>query len=111
MSTPFNILTLFAVTALVEMCVLRAWSKRRGYLFCVMLVAAISGILWTVFYFNYLEVANGPSLPRPANTTPNVGSGDDWMIVMFFIYAVIIGAVAMIPAGITALIYGLFRKD
>jgi hypothetical protein len=101
---------MFVITTLVELCALRLWSRRRGFAFCVTVVAAVSGIFWTGFFFTYLEAAHGPSLPRPANTPPPLGSGYDWMVVMFLIYAVIIGAVALIPAGLTAMIYRRFRS-
>jgi hypothetical protein len=111
MSASFNILTMLVITALFELCVLRVWSRRRSFSFCVLLVAAASGIFWAAFYFTYLEAAHGPSLPRPANTPPPLGSGYDWMVVMFLIHAAIMGAVALIPAGFTAMIYRRFRSQ
>jgi hypothetical protein len=109
MSAPFNILTMLAITALVELCVLRTWSQRRSSAFCVILVAALSGVFWTTFLFGCLDAAHGPTLSRPANTPP-VGSGASWTIVMFMIYAVIIGMTALVPAGLTAFIYRRFRS-
>lgn len=111
MNATLNILTMFAVTALAELCVLRVWSQRRSFLFCVFLVAVASGIFWSAFYFTCLEAAHGPSLPRPANTPPPIGSGYDWMLVMFLVHAAILGAVAAIPAGFTAMIYRRFRSQ
>jgi hypothetical protein len=46
MNASLNILTVFAITALAELCVLRVWSRRRSFVFCVSLVAAASGIFW-----------------------------------------------------------------
>ena len=111
MSASLNILTMLVVTALVELCVLRAWSRRRGLAFCVTLVASVSGIVWAAFLFAYLDAAHGPFLPRPANTQPPVGSGASWAIVMFLIHALIISIVALIPAGLTAMIYRRFRSE
>ena len=102
---------MLVITALVELCVLRIWSRRQGLAFCVTLVAVLSGVFWTAFLFAYLEAAHGPTLPRPANTLPPVGSGVSWEIVMFLIHAVIIGVVAVIPAGLTAFIYRRFRSE
>ena len=109
MSTSLNILTMLVITALVELCVLRVWSRRRGLAFCVTFVAAVSGIFWAAFLFAY-DAAHSPFLPRPANTQPPVGSGASWAIVMFLIYALIISVVALIPAGLTAMIYRRFRS-
>jgi len=102
---------MLAITILAELWVLRLRSRRRSLAFCVFLVAAASGIFWAAFYFIYLEAAHGPSLPRPANTPSPVGSGYGWTVVMFLIHAAIFGAVALIPAGFTAVIYRRFRKS
>jgi hypothetical protein len=110
MSASFNILTMLAITALVELCVLRVWSRRRGLAFCIVLVAWSSGVFWAAVYFSYLEAAHGPTIPRPANTPEPVGSGASWQIVMFLIHAAIIGMVTLIPAGLTAFIYRRFRS-
>ena len=110
MSASLNILTMLVVTALVELCVLRVWSRRRGLAFCVTFVAVVSGILWAAFLFAYLDAAHGPFLPRPANTPPPVGSGASWAIVMFLIHAMIISVLALIPTGLTAMIYRRFRS-
>ena len=102
---------MLALTALIELCALRLWSRRRGFAFCVTVVAAVSGICWAAFYFTYLEAAHGSSLPKPINTPPPVGSGDSWAIVMFLIYTLIFSVVALIPAGVTAFIYDIFKGD
>src|ERR1019366_9913520 len=105
MSASLNILAMLAITALIELCALRIWSRRRNLAFCVTFVAAVSGVFWAAFLFAYLDVAHGPFLPRPANTPPPVGSGASWAVVMFLIHALIISVVALIPAGLTAMIY------
>ena len=102
---------MLVITALVELCVVRIWSRRRGFVFCITLVAAFSGVFWAAFYFAYLDAAHGPTLPRPENTPPPVGSGDSWAIVMFLVYALIFGVIALIPAGITAFVYDIFKRD
>ena len=111
MNASLNILTMLTITALAELCVLRIFGQRHSLSFCIYSVAAISGIFWAAFFVAYLEVAHGPSLPRPASTPPPVGSGYDWTIVMFLIHAVIIGVVALVPAGFTAIIYRRFRSQ
>ena len=111
MSASLNILTMLVITVLVELCVLRIWSRRRGLAFCVTFVAAVSGVFWAAFLFAYLDAAHSPFLPRPANTPPPVGSGASWAIVMFLIHALIISVVALIPAGLTAMIYRRFRSE
>jgi hypothetical protein len=111
MGALLTILTLFTITALIEFCVLHVWSQRRGLVFCITLVAAFSGIFWAAFLFTYLEATHATDLSRPVNTSPPVGSGDFWAIVMFLIYALIISVAALIPAGITAFLYKKFRRE
>ena len=111
MSASFNILAMSVFTALVELCVLRVWCRHRGMTFCVTLVAAMSGLLWAAFLFAYLDAAHGPFIARPSNITLPVGSGESWEIVMFLICALIVSVFALIPAGLTALIYRIFRRE
>jgi hypothetical protein len=111
MSASLTILTMLVITALVELCVLRVLRRRRSLAFCITLVAAVSGVFWAAFLFAYLDAAHGPFLPRPANIPPPVGSGASWAIVMFLIHALIISIVALIPAGLTAMIYRRFRSE
>ena len=111
MSASLKILAMLAITALIALCALRIWSRRRNLAFCVTFVAAVSGVFWAAFLFAYLDVAHGPFLPRPANTPPPVGSGASWAVVMFLIHALIISVVALIPAGLTAMIYRRFRSE
>lgn len=77
----------------------------------IIIVAWASGVFWASVYFSYLEATHGPTLPRPANIPEPVGSGASWHIVMLLIYAAIIGMVALIPAGLMAMIYRLFRRQ
>jgi hypothetical protein len=108
MSALINLLTMLVTTAAGEYFVLRLWQRRRSLRFCIILVGFVSGIFWAAFSWTFFLIA---ASGRPQHDPPNVGSGLDWTILAFVIWALFLSGVALIPAGLTAFIYRRFRSE
>src|ERR1700690_4031105 len=108
MSILLNLLTMLVVTAAVEYCVLRRCHHRHSLKFCILIVAILSGVFWAAFLWTFALIA---ASGRPAHDPPTIGSGLDWAILFFVIAVLLFSGVALIPAGITAIIYRRFRSQ
>ena len=99
---------MFALTALVELIVLRRWHGRRSVLFCIVSVAFFSGVLWLTTGITLFQIRWGwktASEPLP--------SGSELLVVGLFIVldVLLFSFVALIPAGSVAFLYRRFRNQ
>ena len=96
------LVAIFASTAVVEFCVLSRWFGRRSLAVCVFGVAIPSGVFWTMFSWTLAWIG---SRAKAATEGP-LASSDYFMLGCFFVvWTLIFSGVALIPAGLTAVIY------
>ena len=98
---------MFVLTALAELFVLRRWYQRRGIKFCVLSVAALSGVIWIGCSMASFWIRWGWKISREGRM-----SGSDWIVAIFssFVTAVFFGVVALLPAGGVALVYRRLKR-
>lgn len=105
-STALFLLAMFVSTALVEFCVLRRWFGRRSLKVCVGSVSVINGVFWLgcAVALSWINV-RWKSATEPSMT------GSDILAVSFFLVldALLLSVVALIPAGLVAVIYRSLR--
>ena len=108
MSALLYLLTMFAAIAAVEFCVLRRWFGRRSLAVCIFSVAIPSGVFWTAVTWTFTAI--GVSW-KAASEPPLTGT--DYLALSFFfvVWVLILSIVALIPTGLTALIYRRFRSE
>ena len=108
MSALLYLLTMFAATAAVEFCVLRRWFGRRSLAACVFSVAIPSGFVWTAFSWALTAIG----LSWKATSEPPLTGTDYFGLSFFFVvWVLILSVAALIPAGLTAMIYRRFRSE
>jgi hypothetical protein len=107
MSALLYLLAIFASTAAVEFCVLRRWFGRRSLAVCIFGGAIPSGIFWGVAMVISIWIgvsAKAEAPPTPSEIVLDFGFGSIlWVLIM--------SVVALIPAGLTAMIYRRFRSE
>jgi hypothetical protein len=107
MSALFYWFALFASTAALELFVLRRWYSRRSLGACILGGAFSSGVCWGVFTVIYIWIgvsAKAEAPPTLSEVFIDFGFGS-------LLWAVIMSVVALIPAGLTAMIYRRFRSE
>ena len=100
-------LTMFALIAAVEFCVLRRWFGRKSLAACVFYVAIPGGIFWTAFAWALIGI--GVSW-KAASEPPLTGMDYFGLSFFFVVWVFILSGVALVPAGLTALIYRKFKE-
>ena len=108
MSALLYLLTMFASIAAVEFCVLRRCFGRRSLAVCVFSVAIPSGIFWTAV--TWMLTAIGVSW-KAASEPSLTGANYFGLSFFFVVWVLILSIVALIPAGLTAMIYRRFRSE
>jgi hypothetical protein len=106
MSTLLYWFTLFASTAVLEFCVLRRWFDRRSLGTCILGGAFSSGIFWGVFTMIFIWIGVNAKAEAP----PTLSEVIDFGFCSIF-WALIMSVVALIPAGLTAMIYRRFWSE
>ena len=107
MSAILFLLTIIASTAALEFCILKRWFGRWNITVCVFIGALLSGTIWTVL--------SGVSawLGSTATAIEVPLSGRDFIMLGFGLvgWMFILSSFAMVPAGLTALIYRRFKRQ
>jgi hypothetical protein len=96
-----------AVTAAIELCVLRRWFGRWSLAVCVFGGAIPSGIFWGVAMVISIWIgvsAKAEAPPTPSEIILDFGLGS-------ILWALIMSVAALIPAGLTAVIYRRFKSQ
>src|ERR1035437_8410078 len=104
MSALLSLLMIFASTAALELLVLRRWFGRRSLAACIFGAAIPSGIFWMVVIMITIWMglrAKAEAPPTPSELLIDFGFGS-------LLWALIMSVVALIPAGLTAIIYRRF---
>jgi biotin transporter BioY len=98
-------LAMFVLTAFVELFALRRRYGRWGFSGCIISVAAFSGIVWMMNWILMNWADKIPEEALPLDTADRMCIG---LSVLLGLLAFMV--VALIPAGITALIYRKLRS-
>ena len=98
---------MFALTALTEFGVLWRWYGRKSIRTCIVGVAAFSGVVWMMCCTTLSWLQWG----WKASTEPPI-SGSEWVPIGLLILfdVLLLSAVALIPAGLVALVYCRVRS-
>ncbi|HEY1719424.1 MAG TPA: hypothetical protein VGH42_14185 [Verrucomicrobiae bacterium] len=110
MKTYLYLFIMFLTMAVVEFCVLLRCQRRRSLAACIISGAVFGGIFWTVFSWVCSYAAVRADID--AMKEPTLTFSDYLMYAFFFLMWVLIcSAVALVPAGLTAVIYRRFRSQ
>jgi hypothetical protein len=107
MSALLYLLAIFTSTVAVEFFVLRRWFGRRSLAACIFGGAIPSGVFWGVAMVIYIWIsvsAKAAAPPTFSEIFMDFGFGS-------ILWALIMSVVALIPAGLTAMIYRRFRSE
>ena len=108
MSALLYLLTMFVSIAVAEFFVLRRWFGRRSMAVCVFGVAIPGGVFWTVL--SWISAWLG-SRVKAASEPPLAGTDYFALVFFFVVWILILSGIALVPAGLTAVIYRRFRSQ
>jgi len=108
MNALLYLLTILASIAVAEFLVLRRCFGRWSLATCIFGVAISGGVFWTVL--SWLLARFGSKVEA---VTKGVMNGSDYIAAGFFfvVWVLILSSIALIPAGLTAMIYKRFRNQ